>query len=93
MRKHNLVLENRLTNMVGAVGAPRFGYGDFGALFREDIPWEDNTLLLQSKMSEVPPERGDPSSLHRGEGQFAGQFGQSARVPGRTSLGGSEIRA
>src|SRR5436190_22176896 len=35
---------NRLTNMVDAVGTSGFSYTDFGALLSEDGPWENDTI-------------------------------------------------
>jgi len=49
---------NRLTNMVDAVGTTRFTYTDFGALLSEDGPWGSDTITysyttnrLRSKLS------------------------------------------
>jgi len=53
---------NRLTNMVDAVGTSGFSYTDFGALLSEDGPWDNDTITysytanrLRSKLSLQQP--------------------------------------
>jgi RHS repeat-associated protein len=57
---------NRLTNMVDAVGSTAYRYTDFGALLSEDGPWDDDkvtygytTNRLRSKLSLLQPNASD----------------------------------
>lgn len=87
--------DNRLTNMMDAVGTTRYSYAAFGALASEDGPWDRDTVTyayttnrLRSKLSLVQPNASDWVQTYTYDGANrlanttspAGAFGYSYRV-------------